>query len=183
MNIEQIIKETQEELNKAGGNWKPAKLFPAWERETCLQDGERKINFSPDRNDKKVLVSGVLPKYNNRFVEIDKERAVIGVSVSRGAEAIASAIQKRLLPVYEPQIVKVKKEVERLMVYDGKMNEIKQKIGEALETDSRYNNEFYKNVKEIYLHIRVDSPSSVRFEFNCDAEKAQKIVDFIKHSL
>lgn len=187
MNTEKILEEVQKELNKKEAVWSKTKLHPAWDHESCLVNGERKIHFGGSfktNERKKVFLSGILPSYQNKMIDIGEPAIKIGVSFERGPKAIADAIEKRLLPIYETQLSTANEKLAETLARDGAFEETLNKIVSILGArPSTYNKEVYQKIKEIHARVSVNHSNSVSIKLDCNDKQAEKILLFIKETL
>lgn len=169
----------------------------AWNYHAEIKSGAKRLlfstlNFNPEsalKNNGRFVIRAVFPRdkkgqyqsggYNVKTPEIT-------VAIDRGPEKIAKAIQSRLLPEYEKQLVIALDHIEKSDAYHaGRMQTLKavaEYFGQsAPEDDDKaiYPPGGHERLGLGIYKIEADS-KGVKFSVECGIEKALKIFDILK---
>ncbi len=173
-----------------GGRWEFDQEYAAgregsWNYVAELKNGDKRISFSTGhyKIDNRFIIRGVFPKdkkgqyqtsYNAKNLEIT-------VAIDRGPEKIAHAIQSRLLPEYEAQLVIVLENIKKSDAYHAGRIETLKTIAEYFgqPTPEDDGKAIYPEMGRGIYKIEADS-EGVKFEVTCGVPEALRIFEILK---
>lgn len=188
--------EFKEKVGQIGAILEMSVEFPSdadmsWHRWAYLKNGDRSIRISNGSgvDENKFHISGDFPRtikgepgfYGN-------SQSSINVSVSKTPEQIAKDIERRLLPVYLPELGKAVNQVNQINIYHQKRKSNIQKLADYFQiknSDDWKNNRessiyVYGQIKGLGPRIETYGEDTVKFELEVTPEKAIEVFNFLK---
>lgn len=185
------IQEFKEKVNQVAIILKMNILFPSdddmrWNKYAHLTKGYQEIRISnSDCGDIQFHISGDFPKTEKGQHIHYGQSPSINVSDSKTPEQIARDIEKRLLPIYLPELEKTIGQVDRINIYDQKRKANIQKMADYFGIEFKEDNQepsiyFYENIEGLGSRIWVQGENKVKFELELTPEMAIKVFDLLK---
>ncbi len=160
----------------------------SWNYNAEIWNGNKRISFQHGgyKKEGRFFIQAVFPKDKRGQIKRDYnlKHPEITVAMDRGPEKIAHAIQSRLLPEYEKQLVVALERIEKSDAYHAGRLEVLRAVAEyfgdpAPEDDDKA---IYPGLElglGIYK-IEANSDGGIKFDVSCDVQKALKIFDVLR---
>ena len=186
------IQEFKEKVGQVGAILEMTVEFPSdedmkWNKFAYLIKEHQKIGIRHGgyQNASKFHIDGDFPRAENGGYSHYGQSPSINVSDSKTPEQIARDIEKRLLPVYLPELEKAIKQVEQANVYDQKRRANIQKMADYFQVEFREDNQglsIYAHdlIKGLGPRIEVYGENTVKFELELTPERAIEVFNILK---
>ena len=170
-----------------------ARQEQSWNYNAEIKSGNKRISFSTRDTEfhGRFIIRGVFPRdkrgqFQHSYHDHDK-RHEITVAMDRGAEKIAHAIQSRLLPEYEKQLLVALERIKKSDAYHaGRLQVLKvvaEYFGHPMPEDD--DKAIYPPIEDGLLgiyKIEANFEGGIKFDVSCTVEKALRIFEILKQS-
>jgi len=178
-------------VNAVGVILKMAVEFPSdedmrWNRRGHLIKDDQKIRISNGdyQNEHKLHIAGDFPTSIKGESGRYGEPISINVSDSKAPEQIARDIEKRLLPIYLPELAKAVDQVNATNLFHQKREANIKKMAEYFGVEFKEDKEpsiwVYDLIKGLGLRIEAHGEDNVKFELEITPERAIKVFELLK---
>jgi hypothetical protein len=181
-------KEFRDKVNQIGIILSMTIEFPPdedmkWHRWAYLKKDYQSIRIS-NGDENKLHISGDFPKSIKGESSRYGEPIDINVSTSKTPEQIAREIEKRLLPIYLPELKKAVNQVNQTNIYHQKRQKNIQKMAEYFGVEFKEDKEpsiwVYGKINGLDSHIKAQGEDTIGFELELTPEMAIKVFDLLK---
>ena len=186
--------ETQEfkdKVNQVGNILKMSVQFPSeedmrWHKWAYLTKDSQSIRISNGsyQKENKLHIAGDFPKSTKGESSHYGEPISINVSVSKTPEQIARDIEKRLLPVYLPELEKAVNQTNSTNIYHQKREANIRKMAEYFGVEFKEDKEpsiyVYDRIKGLGSRIEAYGEDTIKFELELTPEIAIKVSNLLK---
>ena len=180
--------EFKEKISQIGAILGMTVEFPSdedmkWNKYAHLIKEDQKIGIRNGgyQNKDKFHIDGDFPRSEKGGYGHYGQSPSINVSDSKTPKQIAKDIEKRLLPIYLPELKKSIKQVDQANVYDQKRRANIQKMADYFQVEFREDcgkQAIYP--KELIYKIEICGEDKVKFELELTPEMAIKVFDLLK---
>ena len=188
------IQEFKEKVGQVGAILEMTVEFPSdedmkWNKFAYLIKEHQKIGIRHGgyQNASKFHIDGDFPRAENGGYSHYGQSPSINVSDSKTPEQIARDIEKRLLPVYLPELEKAIKQVEQANVYDQKRRANIQKMADYFQVEFREDGRepviyLYGKLEGLCSKIELVGEDRIKFGLELTPQIAIKVFDLLKQS-
>jgi len=185
------LQEFKDTINQVATILKMEVEFPPdedmqWHRWAYLKKDYRSIRIL-NGDEHKLHISGDFPKSIKGEPSRYGSAIDINISASKTSEQMARDIERRLLPIYLPELEKAVNQVNQINRYHQKREANIQKMAEYFGVEFKEDKEpsiyVYKEIKGLGPRIVAQGEDAIKFELELTPEMAIKVFDLLKQEL